>query len=274
MIPPLVPASLSFIAGILLAWSVPLPLPILFSVGLVSGLASILWRRRRWAGVGVLLLLWASLGALRTLSWQHRPAHHVAFAVQPDPAPVIVHGVVVDDPVELFAPGEPERQVCVVTLSDVRTAKGWRPATGLVRARLLDPRIRLAYGDEVLLEGKWSAVPSPGNPGQYDWQAALARQRIHALVSVEPYHGVVRLASGQGQPWFGIIYALRRRLETLINAHFREDHAGLLRSFLLGQRVALDEDLKWAFVETGTMHLVAREMRRKLETASASHVTL
>jgi len=257
MVAPLVPVTVAFLIGILLAWYWTFVLPGLVGVGVLSVcLVCLCWRRLPRVSLVTLLVLWMGVGWLRTVSWLDKPVSHVAFAVQPDPAPVIVHGVVVDDPTELLSPNEPARQACVVHVRHVRTDDGWRAATGLIRARLREPRVKLAYGDEVVLEGRWSAVPSPGNPGQYDWKAALARQRIHALVSVEPYQGVVRLASGQGQPWFGIISALRRRLETAINAHFHEDHAGLLRSFLLGQRVALDEDLKWAFVETGTMHLV------------------
>ena len=256
MIPPLVPMTLAFLAGILLAWWVPVAPAFLLGVGLLCGAASLAWRKPPRVGCIALVVLWLCVGALRTTRWNHRPSAHVARLVAAEPTPVLVHGLVVDDPVELFAPGEPERQVAVIQARHARTASGWRPVTGLVRARLHDPRTRLAYGDEVLLEGTWSTVPGPGNPGQYDWKAALARQQIHTLLAVEPYHGAVRLRSGQGHWWFRAVYALRHRLERLIDRHFSPDHAGLLRSFLLGQRVALDEDLKWAFVVTGTMHLV------------------
>jgi len=207
-------------------------------------------------GLLALLILWTCLGALRAMTWQHQPPHHIARLVAKEPTPVLLHGFVIDDPVELFSPNEPERQVAVIQTRHLRTDGGWRPTRGLLRARLRDPRLQLAYGDEILLEGNWSTVPGPGNPGQYDWRASLARQQIHALLAVEPYHGVVRLASGQGRWWFQAVYALRQRFEALIDSHFDEYHAGLLHSLLLGQRVALDEDLKRAFIETGTMHLL------------------
>ena len=213
-------------------------------------------RGRPRLGLLAVLLLWASLGALRHLTWIHHPAHHVVHTVPSDRQPVVVHGVVVEDPVELFNPPEPERVVCVIEARHIQTHDGWKPVTGRIRARLLNPRFALAHGDEVLVEGQWSRVPGPGNPGQFDWRSALAREGIHALLSVGSHHGMVRLRRGQGRWWEAGIIALRHRLETRLRATFSDYHAGLLRSFLLGQRVALDEDLKQCFVETGTMHLV------------------
>ena len=154
MIPPLVPVALAFLAGILLVWSVSIPLPILLGVGLASGLVSVLSRRRSWRGLLGLLVLWVCLGALRTLTWRHQPTNHVARLVSAEPVSILVHGVVVDDPTEPFTPGEVERQVAVVKAQHVRTQDGWRAATGLVRARLRDPRLWLRFGDEVLLEGR------------------------------------------------------------------------------------------------------------------------
>jgi len=256
MIPPLVPIAVAYLLGVLVASSLSLIPSIPFVVGLSGVLTSLTARSHRRVSLIALLVLWVCIGMLRTTSWLSVPPSHVRFLVRPEPEPVLVHGVVVDDPVELFSPNEPERHVCVVRTIHVRTQDGWRVATGLLRARLQRPRLTLAYGDEVLLEGAWSSVRGPGNPGQFDWRAALARQRIHVLLSVEPHHGVVRLHTGHGRWWFRALYTLRHRLEALITEHFSAYHAGLLRSFLLGQRVALDEDLKQAFIETGTMHLV------------------
>ena len=256
MIPPLAPIALSFLAGTLLVWFLPVVPAGVLGMGLVYGAGSLVWGKRPRLGFVALALLWLCVGVLRTTAWQYQPVHHVARLVAEEPAPVLIHGVVVEDPVEFFSPNEPERLVCVLDARHVRTQDDWRVTTGLIRARLYNPRFALAYGDEVLLEGTWSQVPGPSNPGQYDWRAALARQRIHALLSVGSDHGMLRLRAHQGHGGFHAIYTLRHRLERFLDARFSPYHAGLLRSFLLGQRVSLDEDLKQAFVETGTMHLV------------------
>lgn len=195
------------------------------------------------------------VGALRAIHWTFQPAGHIIHRVSSSPSPVAVHGTVVNDPAEFFSPNEPPKQVSVIEIRHVRAGGAWRPASGLVRAKVQQPRKELAYGDEVLVEGRWSTVPPPGNPGQYDWRAALARQRIHALLTAGPSDGVVRLGRHPSW-WMGLVLRARHKLEALIDRNVAGLNAALVRSFLLGQRALLPEELKSAFVETGTMHLV------------------
>ncbi|MBI4353940.1 MAG: DNA internalization-related competence protein ComEC/Rec2 [Candidatus Omnitrophica bacterium] len=201
------------------------------------------------------LILWFVVGVVRTLTTTQQPPSHVVHALRQESFPVAIHGIVASDPIDLLDPNE-EGQVAVLRVRHLKRDDRWQPTTGLVRARILEPRAPWIYGDEVLIEGELSKVPSPGNPGQYDWKAALARHHIHALLSVKPFHAAAKLREHQGRPWLAAIYALRHRIERLIDETFRPEHAGLLRSFLLGQRTVLDEGLKRAFVETGTIHLL------------------
>ena len=213
------------------------------------------WRDRRRSGAAC-LFLWFLLGMLRVSVWQSHLDARLGMRLTDEPQAVRVHGLIVDDPVGVFDPREPERQVCVMRLLHAATGTSWRPITGRVRAVFASPRSPLAYGDEVLLEGRWSLVPSPGNPGQYDWRAALARERIHGVLRVKPFDGVALLRRGHGQPWLAAIFRLRQRWECLIRDTFEPRDAGLLLSLLLGERVALEDALKDAFVETGTIHLL------------------
>ncbi len=280
MIPPLVPIAIAFAVGILLASWLPLSPEPLLVIGLLAGGAGLGGRRHPRSGALALVILWACAGGLCAASSVAVSPADVSRLVGEVPQPARIHGVVVDDPIELFSPREsfdsrsspirsgrmgsevepePERQVCVVRARHVGVQGRWQAATGLIRVRLQAPRLALDYGDEVLLDGRWSAVPPPGNPGQFDWRAALARQRIHTLLSVRPFDGVVRVRSHQGHWWLRGVYALRQRVEHLVQTRFTRYHAGLLRSLLLGQRVALEDDLKRAFVQTGTMHVLARQ---------------
>jgi competence protein ComEC len=284
---PLVPVTLAFLSGILLGTYARLTPVGLIVVGTVSaGVA--LWRwRRTTSGVIALLVLWGCLGALRMAIWERHPDTRLTAVLSDEPQSVQLHGLVVDDPVELFEPGEahtvegddatvdPDRQVCVVALRHVRVADGpstslraappgrteivgrrWQPITGRLRATVYAPKELLRYGDEVVVEGQWSRVPAAGNPGQYDWQAALARKRIHGLLRVRPFDGLVVLQRGQGNPVLAAVFRLRERWVRLIQEHFEPRDAGLLLALLLGERTEIDEDLKEAFTATGTIHLL------------------
>jgi len=200
--------------------------------------------------------------------WEGHPDARLTELLSEEPQPVQLHGFIVDDPVEPLEPGEAEsgseqprrrdadRQTAVLALRHWRTAHGWCPIDGRVRATIMSPRALVRYGDEVLVEGEWSRVPAPGNPGQYDWRAALARKRIHGLLRVRPFDGLVVLRHGQGNPVLAAVFRLRHRWEQLIRAHFSARDAGLLLGLLLGQRAEIDEDLKEAFTTTGTIHLL------------------
>jgi len=168
----------------------------------------------------------------------------------------------------------PDRQVCVVELRHRETGDSWQPIDGRVRATMSAPRERVRYGDELLVEGQWARVPAPGNPGQYDWQAALARKRIHGLLRVRAFDGLVVLRHGRGNLVLDAVFRLRQRWVRLIQEHFEPRDAGLLLALLLGERAEIDEELKDAFIETGTMHLVPTQMGRKYQAAPSGHVTL
>ncbi len=298
---PLVPVTFAFLSGILLGTSAWLPPVSLIVVGAVSAGVS-LWRwRRARSGVLVLLLLWGCIGALRMTVWAAHPGARLAAVLPVEPRPVRLHGVVVNDPAELFEPGEaraaedgdatvdpstrataygrglaqdsapqvhhkgpralpvglhPDRQVCVVALRHQKTAQGWQPICGRLRAAIHSPKQLVGYGDEVLVEGEWSNVPAPSNPGQYDWQAALARQRVHGLLRVRPFDGLVILRHGQGHPVLAAVFRWRARWARLIQEHFEPRDAALLLALLLGERAQIDEGLKEAFQTTGTVHLL------------------
>ncbi len=270
---PLVPITIAFLLGILVGTHAH----VAPSLPLVGGLigAAMAWRMRiHRRGVWAVLLVWLCLGMLRVMTWLAHPDHRLKDRLFDEPQPIAVHGVVTDDPVELFEPDELGRTTCVIDLRHARCDGRWQPLRGRIRVTFQDAVDAVAYGDELLVEGEWSRVPSPGNPGQYDWRGALARQRIHGLLRVRPFDGVSTLRRRQGQPWLSAVFHLQNRWEQLIHAVFAPQDEGLLRSLLLGQRVALDERLKDAFVETGTIHLLARQCTKLNRDSPASHVTL
>ena len=272
---PLVPVTIAFILGVLAAAGVPCPLPVVLSIGALSAAAACRWRRDRRRSTPVMLLLWACLGVVRMAAWSAHSENRLAAHLPDEPQAVRLHALVVDDPVGVFDPDEPSRAVCVLRLLHTRAGDGsWRPLAGRLRARLQQPEVTPAYGDEVVVDGEWCRVPSPGNPGEYDWRAALARQRIHGLLRVRPFDGVAVVAHGRGSWLLAAVAALHRRWERLIDAAFTARDAGLLRALLLGERGPLEERLKRAFVETGTVHLVARELRRNTQDTLAGNLTL
>src|SRR6185295_8529265 len=250
---PLVPVTIAFAVGILLAkWLSGLPVWLLLACGALGAIAG---AGRRGAAAGV-IMLWLCLGALRAGIWQRHSDHQLFALLTDEPQAVALHGTIGGDPAGMFDPDESGRTSCVIRVDHARMPDGWRALQGQVRATLEEPGCVLAYGDEVVLEGAWSRVPAPSNPGQYDWRAALARERIHGLLRVRPYEGCAVLRRRPQPAGLAMVQRFKSAWIRLIRAHASRRNAGLLMSLLLGQRAALDEDLKQAFRETGTIHLL------------------
>ncbi len=245
--------AVAFLLGIGLRTVVPGDPWLLAGATAVAAVAAAWCRHRRTAS---LLMLWVGLGMLRVGVWQVHPAEALSRILSPEPQAVQVHGVIGEDPVELLRSHDLPAIRSVLEARHLRTDGQWVSMQGRLLVTFHDTPRAIAYGDEVLLEGTWSTVLPPGNPRQYDWQRALARQRIHGMLRVRPHDGVVIQRRGQGARWMTALLWLRHRWEQLIQRTAAPRDAGLLAALLLGERVALDERLKAAFVETGTMHLV------------------
>lgn len=256
---PLVPVTLTFLTGILLACAWPaawLPL-----AGLAAAAAAIAQhcgtRERRWA---MAMAIWMLVGALRVVAWRAHPDHDLRLHAPEEPHQVTAHGVLEEDPLEV-----PRADHAVVRLHHLKDGTQWQPLGGRVQVLLLRPHPTLRYGDEVLLEGEWRRPSSAGNPGAYDPREALARQRVHGILTVKPSDGVVVLGTGGGWPGVRQMVALRRRCARRLVEWFDARRATFLRCLLLGERLSLDEELRESFVVTGTMHLLV---------ISGSHVGL
>lgn len=257
---PLVPIAVATIAGVLLGRCIAAPPWLLLAIGLaLAAMAAAPGSSRRRSIA--LLLLWVCIGSLRMALWRRHPDWRVGRVVPPSWQVARLHGLIDEEPRVL--PGE--GRLATLRVEHLRQEQGWRPMSGRLRVTLAPGAPAVQYGDELLVEGLWAALPAASNPGQYDARAALARRRITGRLRARPFDGLVVLRHGRGNPMLAAVFRLRRRWAQELGRVFAEPQAGLLQSALLGLRVELDGPLKEAFIRTGTMHLLV---------ISGSHVGL
>jgi competence protein ComEC len=134
----------------------------------------------------------------------------------------------------------------------------WRAACGRVRVALYGPPANLRYGDAIEVAGKAQRIGPPTNPGQLDTARLLRRRGIRVGMAAEPgslrvtdHHrgGLLRTVAFAAKGW------LRHRIQD--DWSRSGEAASLLRATLLGDRMALDDDLEEKFKRSGTMHLLA-----------------
>jgi len=117
----------------------------------------------------------------------------------------------------------------------------------------------LSIGDVIEITGKVIRPPTPANPGDFDSRGLLRTQGLHCLVAAESVEAVrVVMRERNVIDWLAVLRAKARvRAEQLMASHLGERTAPVAQSLLLGSRVDLDRDVRRAFAESGTLHVLA-----------------
>lgn len=275
---PLLPLSLAFIVGIILASQVSIP-----AIGWLAGslifliLASVIYlisRRnpklrpyplRSSPGRPVsaspfllrtfspLLLLTAlALGAARYQSSRPVLADPGFIAHYNDTGlNVAITGVVARPPDERDAYTNLHVQAETIRLSsDASRMTDPVPVSGLLLARL-DPGADFQYGDRVILRGR---LQTPPESETFSYRDYLAGRGIYAFL---PFAEASLLARGHGNPIFTAIFALRANALDILYHLYPDPEAALLAGILLGVETGIPPALDQAFRDTGTAHIVA-----------------
>jgi competence protein ComEC len=150
-----------------------------------------------------------------------------------------------------------------VTLMECRQLVGVPDQTiqvsGHARLTIVGQLDQLAIGDLVEVMGVLVRPAEPSNPGDFDNRRWLRAQGLHATVAAD-HPGALRIVGRERTlvDWLTVIRAaVRRRAENLIATRLRPRTAPVAQSLLLGSRVELDRDLRRAFAESGTLHVLA-----------------
>jgi competence protein ComEC len=113
------------------------------------------------------------------------------------------------------------------------------------------------YGDRVRLEGR---LRTPFETEDFSYLDYLAHRGIHSTFDCS-YQFNERCASllqsGAGNPLRQAIYNLRQRLTAVLFEIFPDPEASLLAGILLGVEGYIPTDVRQAFNDTGTAHIIA-----------------
>lgn len=122
------------------------------------------------------------------------------------------------------------------------------------------------YGDHLELYGLLVSPSGARNPGEFSYRDYLALNNIHAEVTVRSRADLQRLPVRDPHWLFEyLIHPSKAFIVSTITAVMTGDAAYFLIGLLLGDRTELSEEIKNAFMNTGTIHVLA---------VSGSHVIL
>ena len=239
----------------------------LASVLLVHG-ASWCWRGRYpRVAMGLVLVSIAGLA----MAWTHyRTAPNeqsVAALAIPDGRLVRLRGTIAEKP-DVRPPDEQDlsswqregRTLFKLDCQELRLpSKSSLPAEGMLQVFVNGQMTDLRRGDDLEILGTLQTLPTPKNPGEFDYGGWLQRRGVVALLQVDRVESLQKLETAlplwkRGLRWGDIG---RDRAEQTFAAIEREDVRSVCLTMFLGARKTLPEEVRQAFVLTGTAHLLA-----------------
>lgn len=113
------------------------------------------------------------------------------------------------------------------------------------------------YGDLLILKGKFQRVPPPRNPSGFNYQQYLHFQNIHYQSFISK-NDLQRLPENRANPIWKMAYDSRDRFLKILKKHFpTTDEYAVASALLIGYKTDLSDEIKNAYVETGSMHALA-----------------
>ncbi|MDD8018414.1 MAG: DNA internalization-related competence protein ComEC/Rec2 [Bacteroidota bacterium] len=124
----------------------------------------------------------------------------------------------------------------------------------------------LQYGSIVTCKSLMVSPIESRNPGEFNYKQYLELNNIYATINVYGYSNVIVSKERQTNFFFEkIIFPSKDFITETITTVMKGDEANFLIGLLLGDRTDISEEIKNAFMNTGTIHVLA---------VSGSHVVL
>jgi competence protein ComEC len=246
-ISPLVWIAAAFLAGILLASFLVLPWLTWLQLAFLSLLLGLgLWRlRARWH-IGLLVLPAVFfLGAARYEMVRPVITPEVVSYYNANENSMYVTGTIAEPPdvrdTSIFL----RLRVSAIDLGD-----GDIPVQGDVLVTLTN-EYEVKYGDHARVRG---FLRTPSENDEFSYRDYLARQGILSTLQTSK---ITILPGTEIEPFQGLMYRVHDSLLESIYMLFPEPEASLLAGILLGSDKAIPAEVKQAFVNTGTAHIIA-----------------
>ncbi|OQY28097.1 MAG: hypothetical protein B6244_08305 [Candidatus Cloacimonetes bacterium 4572_55] len=192
------------------------------------------------------------------------PSDHIGFYAELDLSRVLepeekvkISGLIIDDPeVSLH-------NTRFLTRVDTLYIRGAGfPVSGTVQVTIQTPTTRLQVGDVITANGELFKPDFARNPGTFDYRTMIEHKKIDALLTAKR-SGYIRRIGRQPPSFFQekIILPLRMHVIRCIYAGGGaidiNPPIGFLKAMLLGEKSNISDDVKNAFSNTGTIHILA-----------------
>ncbi len=256
-------ACIGIVVDRLLSWSIAWWWPL----ALASWIAWWwLWRssRLRTAAVALLVSVAATSAGWHHQRWSLFEHDHVGRFASPDAEPVAIRARATSGPRRIPAPppdplrtvATPERTRLDVELVAIRDGERWRNLTGSAAVIVDGHVVDVLPGDTLQVFAQLGSMREPDNPGEFDFAAQARSGRRLCWLRCEFPECITSAGGGWTTGLTGLVDVLRSRGDALLWRNLGAGRSALAAAMFLGARDELDPDLRQAFIETGTIHLL------------------
>ena len=246
---PVTLAALCFAAGILLAHAFLLFPWTTIALSLVlAGTATLRARANGFSLVPVGLgCLAAVAGAVLTVvSLTHLPGDHYTKTAALDGRRHEVSGRI-SSPLER----DPGRTAFLLKTERLDGA----PVSGIMRVSARDEHAPIGFGDLVTLTGRLYPARGYRNPGGFDYPGLLARQGVHAVVSVSRPGDI--MVNSRGAGFLRGVQDLRESIRQSFLTSVSGEGAAVMLAMVLGEEGGLTDSLRDRFMAAGVTHILS-----------------
>lgn len=200
------------------------------------------------AGVLILALATANVRAAALYHPRFTPDH---MAMAPMQVPLRVQGVLAED-----AEASGERVRLLLDMEWIDGADGWRRTRGQVLLTVAQVEERWIAGDRLEALLTLRRPRNLGNPGEFDYEAYLARRGIYVTAFAQDDAGLHRLGHAD-EGLAGWLQRWRRGVAALFARSLPPTEAGVLGALIVGTETALPRELRTAFSRAGVSHVLS-----------------
>jgi len=159
----------------------------------------------------------------------------------------------------LYRPSEPmpDKTRLYLRAEKIYLGEGIIPVAGNLLLTVKDRKIDCRYGDRVRFLSKLYLPRPATNPGAFDYRRFLALQEIWVTALANSADEVVRMAEGQGNPFFHFIERKREKIRVFLNENAPPESRGIIKALVLGERGDIDPAVNEKFIITGVNHILS-----------------
>ena len=265
---PMLLAVVAFAVGITVDRNFDLAVPIYLLIGatFLIGWAWLIFSNSIKASAILCLVVIGCIGGLwHQFYWNFYPENEIGFIATDEPQAVCLQARVSTrpcwNPAEKATPtniaSRGESSSLYIQALSMRDGKQWVSCSGKVKAYVNGHLIGVNAGDHLRIVGTLNQPAKPTNPGEFDFFRFQRTERSLSLLYVDHPDAITKIYAAKKwamSRWFD---DLRSYFDDQIWKYVDESRAPLASAILLGNREQIESDQRDAFMQTGTVHLLA-----------------